>query len=88
MAELSPAAQSILDATKTARWDTPPSNAQLAAWILREAAEQVAPVVPYSVESPWHVGFADRDAQLRRDLLALADELGQFDFQGQDPQHS
>ena len=80
MAELSPAAQAILAATIVRFCDDKPSNAQLAAWILREAADQVAPEAAYYRESPWQVAFADRDAQLRRDLLALADELGQLDY--------
>ena len=42
---------------------------------LRAAADQVVPDAAYSKESPWQVGFADRDAQLRRDILAIAAEL-------------
>jgi hypothetical protein len=42
---------------------------------LRAAADQVVPETNYPVETAWQVGFADRDAQLRADLLAIAAEL-------------
>lgn len=38
-------------------------------------ADQVVPQVSYSMESPWQVGFADRDAQLRSDIIKIANEL-------------
>ena len=66
---LSPAAQAVRQAAINAE----PGQTIPAA--LRAAADQVAPEANYSMESPWHVGFADRDAQLRRDLLAIAAEL-------------
>lgn len=80
MTELSPAAQAVLDATKYKFYETPPTSAELAAWVLRAAADQVVPAdAAYSKESPWQVGFADRDAQLRRDILAIAAELESSD---------
>lgn len=77
---LSPAAQAVLDVMKVRRWEERPSDARLASWVIRQVAEHLVPETNYSIESPWQVGFADRDAQLRRDLAALADELGQAAF--------
>jgi hypothetical protein len=42
---------------------------------LRVIMNSVVPEANYPVETPWEVGFVDRDAQLRRDLLAIATEL-------------
>ncbi len=72
MTDLSPAAQAVLDAFRAVPdlRDCPSIAAAL-----RAAADQVVPQTNYPRDSPWGVGFADRDAQLRRDLLALAAEL-------------
>lgn len=76
MADLSPLAQAVADAYD----DTPelPTGNHRYRWLaaaLRAAADQVVPLANYSQESAWQVGFADRDAQLRRELLAIAAEL-------------
>jgi len=81
--QLSPAANAVLTAVTLKRYDVPPEGlpafaeemAPLIAAALRAAADQVVLEVSYSKESPWQVAFADRDAQLRRDLLAIAAEL-------------
>ena len=72
---LSPAAQFVLDAYWKGDYEPSWTHQLALAAALRAAADQVAPVASYSVESPWCVGFADRDAQLRHDLLAIAAEL-------------
>jgi hypothetical protein len=73
---LSPATQIVRDAAAKAQQGSCYIQfEQIAAATLRAAADQVVPIANYSVDSPWSVGFADRDAQLRRDLLAIAAEL-------------
>ena len=42
---------------------------------LKVVMNSVVPEANYPVETLWEVGFVDRDAQLRRDLLAIATEL-------------
>lgn len=46
--------------------------------VLYALADLVVPQVSYSMESPWQVGFADRDAQLRSDIIKIANELQEF----------
>ena len=75
MAELSPAANAVWEAFNQDEAGVFVDYGEKLAAALRAVADQVAPQTNYSMDSPWCVGFADRDAQLRRDLLAIAAEL-------------
>ena len=79
MTTLSPAAQAVINAARLAYWDAdvtrPESSHQIAAAVLRAAADQVVPYENKPAESSWQVGFLDAWAQIRRELLAIAAEL-------------
>ena len=75
MAELSPAAQAMLDAV-CSRW--PRSREWIAAAVLRAAADQVVPEecsARFPNDSAWQDGFTDANERIRAELLAIAAEL-------------
>ena len=68
---LSPAAQAVLDATKVRFYESQPTGAQLAAWILHALANhQPAPIQPGEPIDHW---FPDQRS--RQELTNLAREL-------------
>jgi hypothetical protein len=70
MSELSPAAQEVLDAT-TVRWyDSQPSGATLASWILRALADHQHVTATDGPLDHW-----SPDERTRRELRNLATEL-------------
>jgi hypothetical protein len=83
MAELSPAAQAVLDAAwEEMKYASMPSLRKGAAAALRAAADQVVPDEPEPKQSAmpfsdWNLKVERWDARLliRRELLALAAEL-------------
>lgn len=71
MADLSPAARAVLDATKIKFYESQPSNAELAAWILHALADhQQAPITDGQPIDHWNP-----DERTRRELQAIAAEL-------------
>ena len=71
MADLSPAAQSVLDSTKVRFYESPPTGAQLAAWILRALADHApAPITLGQPIDHWHP-----DERTSRELRNIAEEL-------------
>jgi hypothetical protein len=72
MADLSPAAQSVLDATKVRFYEDQPSGAQLAAWILLALADHhPSPITLGQPIDHWHP-----DERTRQELRNIAEELG------------
>lgn len=71
MADLSPAAQALLDATRVKFYESPPTGAELASWILHALADhQQAPIALGSPIDHWHP-----DERTRQELRNLAAEL-------------
>jgi len=77
MPNLSPTTQSAWDAYNDVleRVGVFEDHGNALAAFLRAIMNSVVPEANYPVETPWEVGFVDRDAQLRGDLLAIATEL-------------
>jgi hypothetical protein len=74
MAELSPAAQAILNAYGD--FEAADTDAMAAA--LRSAADQVVPeecLAHFPNDSEWQEGFVDANARIRFEVLAIAAEL-------------
>ena len=74
MAELSPAAQAVLDAYG----DFEAANIDAMAAALRAAADQVVPedcLEHFPNDSAWQGGFTDANERIRAELLAIAAEL-------------
>lgn len=68
---LSPAAQAVLNATKVRFYESPPTAAQLASWILHALADhQQAPISEGQPIDHWHP-----DARTRQELRNIAAEL-------------
>ena len=68
---LSPAAQAVLDATKVKFYESPPTGAELAAWILRALADhEPSPITLGQPIDHWHP-----DERTRRELRNIAAEL-------------
>ena len=68
---LSPAAQAVLDATKIRFYESPPTGAQLAAWILRALADhEPAPITLGQPIDHWRP-----DERTRQELRNIAEEL-------------
>lgn len=68
---LSPAAQAVLDATKVKFYESPPTGAELAAWILHALADhQPAPITLDQPIDHWSPGL-----RTRQELRNLAAEL-------------
>jgi hypothetical protein len=70
MAELSPAAQAVLDATKVRFYEDQPSGATLARWILRALADHQHVTATDGPLDHW-----SPDDRTRRELRNLAEEL-------------
>lgn len=71
MTDLSPAALCVLDATKVKFYESPPTAAELAAWILRALADhQPAPITLGQPIDHW-----SPDERTRQELRNIADEL-------------
>lgn len=71
MPDLSPAAQAVLNATKVRLYESPPTAAELAAWILRALADhQPAPITLGQPIDHWYP-----DERTRRELRNIAAEL-------------
>ena len=72
MAELSPAAQAVLDAFFTGDWEDEPLHANIAA-ALRALADQVAP--SDAIEPRNYIPMAIECQRIRSEILAIAAEL-------------
>lgn len=71
MDDLSPAARAVLDATKIKFYESQPSGAELASWILHALADhRHAPITDGQPIDHWNP-----DARTRQELRNLAAEL-------------
>lgn len=71
MADLSPAASTVLDATKVKFYEEQPTGAQLASWILCALADhQQAPITDGQPIDHWNP-----DGRTRQELRNIAAEL-------------
>jgi hypothetical protein len=79
MTELSPQAQAVLDAARSAYWsaeqEAPNDEQMIAAAAVKAAADQVVPEETWlGTEEPCYAYYRQR-CNTRRDLLAIAAEL-------------
>lgn len=71
MDDLSPAARAVLDATKVKFYESQPTGAELASWILRALADhRQAPISEGQPIDHWNF-----DARTRQELRNIAAEL-------------